>query len=93
MLPACVLYWGNGRNGVAFKSDLLFNNYISETDDVFLYRSSDWGIPMIIRESKIHAFSWRVPAYISLGVLIVVGISVFPFRSENIGQLTGLSGF
>lgn len=51
------------------------------------------GIPMIIRESKIHAFSWRVPAYISLGVLIVVGISVFPFRSENIGQLTGLSGF
>ena len=48
---------------------------------------------MIIRESKIHAFSWRVPAYIFLGVLIVGGISTLPFRSENIGELTGLLGF
>jgi hypothetical protein len=51
------------------------------------------GIPMMIRESKIHAFSWRVPAYIFLGLLIVGGISVFPFCSENIRQLTGLLGF
>ena len=51
------------------------------------------GIPMMIRESKIHAFSWRVPAYIFLGLLIVGGLSVFPFCSENIRQLTGLLGF
>ena len=51
------------------------------------------GIPMIIRESKIHAFSIRVLVYIFLGILSVFAISTFPFRSITIEELTGLFGF
>lgn len=48
------------------------------------------GIPMMFREANIQSFSWKVPVYILLGMLMVCAISILPLNSESIEQSNGI---
>lgn len=59
------------------------------------------GVPLILRQAKIKKFTWRVPLYTALGILIVLLINLLPTGSAQAEMetsivsvlLLGLAGF
>ena len=51
------------------------------------------GIPLIVRQAKVKAFTWRIPVYILLGAAIVLALSVLPTPSSESQTESGIVRF
>lgn len=51
------------------------------------------GIPLIFREAKATAFSWKFPVYILLGGIIVSAISLFPVNMAGMQEGEEIQNF
>jgi putative membrane protein len=51
------------------------------------------GIPLIITQSKVNNFSYRVPLYISIGLLLVLALASIPTGIFVMNDKTSFTGF
>ena len=51
------------------------------------------GIPLILKQAKVERFSWKIPIYICLGLLIVMLFAVLPATSFDFNIRAGIINF
>lgn len=51
------------------------------------------GIPLVFREAKATAFSWKIPVYILLGGIIVSAITLLPVNTAGVQEGEGIQDF
>lgn len=51
------------------------------------------GVPLIFKQAEIRSFSWKIPLYIIVGLLVVVLFSVLPTGAFQSGMESGIISF